>query len=95
MRKITREAVTALMHNAEMRSNNTIVTFDGKVGRMYLFGNFIAEFDRGVLSITMAGWNTNTTRERLSGLPNVTVRTKKGAVTLNGKAWDGSLIAVK
>ena len=47
------------------------------------------------LQITTAGWNTVTTRERLNGLPNVSVIQRKGKLYLNGKEWDGEWIEVK
>lgn len=47
------------------------------------------------LSITAAGWLTNTTKERLNALPNVSILQKKGIWYLNGKQWDGEFIDIK
>jgi hypothetical protein len=68
-----------------LRRDNTEVEVDeaGNV-KLLLFGNAIAkrERDGDKIFIRTAGWNTATTRERLSGLPGVTVCTEKGKVFL-------------
>lgn len=46
------------------------------------------------LVITNAGWKSNTTKERLNGLPNVSIQQKKGEWFLNGTAWNGEWIKV-
>ena len=56
---------------------------------LFLHANKIAEFRADGLWITTAGWDTNTTRERLNGLHGVSVYRRKGELFLNGKAWDG------
>lgn len=61
---------------------------------MFLFGNMIAVRVGNRLQITTAGWNTVTTRERLNGLPNVSVTQRKGQLYLNGKEWNGELITI-
>ena len=47
------------------------------------------------LSITNAGWESNTTKERLNGLDGVSIQQKAGIWYLNGKEWEGELIDVK
>jgi hypothetical protein len=47
------------------------------------------------LSITDAGWQTNTTKERLNGIPNVHIHQKDWVWYLNGEEWNGNLIDVK
>jgi hypothetical protein len=47
------------------------------------------------LSITSAGWKSNTTKERLNALPQVSITQKKGEWYLNGTLWNGKLIDVK
>ena len=73
MRKITRGIVTAFLDNRCLRKDNT--TTDGSEIR--LFGNLIAYWDTDstvgghivqCVAITLAGWNSTTTRERLNGL---------------------------
>jgi len=48
-----------------------------------------------VIGGALAGWNTNTTRERLNALNGVRVTTKKGQAYLNGEKWDGEWITIK
>jgi hypothetical protein len=42
-----------------------------------------------MLSISNAGWASNTTKERLNGLPNVRVQQKNWNWFLNGVEWNG------
>jgi len=52
--------------------------------------NTIATIDElGVLSVSNAGWASNTTKERLNGLPGVRVNQKNWNWYLNGQEWDG------
>lgn len=76
-----------------MRSGNTQVNINGK-RNIYLHGNLIAKIEGGALMVTLAGWNSNTTRERLNGLDGVRVSTRKGQAYLNGKAWGGEWVTV-
>ena len=65
MRKITREISTAFLDSRRLYKGNT--TTDGSEIR--LFGNTIAYWDTdSTVAITLAGWNSVTTRERLNGL---------------------------
>lgn len=61
---------------------------------MKLHGNEIAyryNDPKKTLSITNAGWATNTTKERLNSIPGVSIQQKAGVWYLNGQVWDGSL----
>lgn len=82
MRQITYEACHAFENGYKYCKSNTLVTADG---RMYLFGNKIAEWVDGKLHISMCGWNSNTTRERLNGLSGVRVSQKNYTPYLNGE----------
>jgi hypothetical protein len=42
-----------------------------------------------MLSISNAGWASNTTKERLNGLPNVRIHQKNWNWFLNGVEWNG------
>ena len=54
-------------------------------GVLYLHGNQIARLDEsGVLWVTLAGWNTTTTRARLNALDGVNIRVRGGVAYLNG-----------
>ena len=58
--------------------------------RLKLHGNTIAVLDElGVLSVSNAGWASNTTKERLNGIPGVRVHQKNWTWFLNGQEWDG------
>ena len=93
-RQITENAVRAFLLGDNFNQSNTTVQADCTGVRMYLFGNLIANRVGNRLQITTAGWNTTTTRERLNGLPNVSVTQHKGQLYLNGKEWDGELITI-
>lgn len=90
MRNITKQAVAALLSKQNFRSANTTVKQTDTGARLYLHGNLIA-INEDVLYITNAGWFSNTTKERLNGLPNVSIQQKQGEWYLNGKKWDGEL----
>lgn len=90
MRKITQNAVNALYAYRDFSGSNTNVHADESGARMYLHGSKIAVLTAdGKLSVTLAGYNTNVTRERLNGLPGVSVHTRKKQAYLNGEEWDG------
>lgn len=92
MRKITALAVDAFENGKRFHQGNMMVRGD----EMYLFRNRIAwRNERGVLSVSLCGWDTVTTRERLNGLQGVAVYKRKGITHLNGIPWDGSEIAIR
>lgn len=102
MRKITNNAANAFISGSTFKDSNTSVErralieigeksfYDAVV--MLLFGNVIAvrnEFHG--FWVTNSGWESNTTKERLNALPNVSIQQKKGVWYLNGAEWDGKL----
>lgn len=95
MRKITDNAVNAFNLNKPFKSSNTEVKVENNIVDLYLFGHKIASKMHNKMLITNCGYFTNTTKERLNGLPNVRIQQKKGIWYLNGKEWDGKLIEVK
>lgn len=100
MRQITKNAVNSFLNAVPFKSSNTEVRVidwnKGKAVSLYLHGNMIAEHftSTGITKITNAGGASNTTKERLNALPNVSIRQVKGIWYLNGKEWDGSLTTV-
>ena len=68
MRKTTENVCNAFFAKRATTQGNTAVTLEGDSVRMYLHGNLIAHYNRETLLITLAGWPTPTTRERLNGL---------------------------
>jgi len=97
MKKITRDSVDAFMNARPFRKDNTEVTVLDNVTILKLFGNEIAyryNDPERTLSVTNAGWFSNTTKERLNGIPNVRIHQKNFNWYLNDKEWDGRLIDV-
>jgi hypothetical protein len=99
-RKITTQACNAFMKAVPFKSGNTTVTienvnfamFEEKMVVMRLHGNKIAQRIVGSndIEVSNGGWNSNTTKERLNGIPGVCVNQKAFVWYLNGKEWDGS-----
>ena len=87
MRQITKEAVAAFLNGYYYKKSNMEVT----CGEMYLHGNKIAWLDvNGQLWISHCGYKTNTTKERLNGLPGVDIRQRNFTWYLNGEEWNGN-----
>ena len=91
MRKITEESINAFYAKRRFKKRNMQVVIDNGEVHLLLHGNAIAKLIDDDLFIDSCGWNTNTTRDRLSGLKGVCVRTVKGQMILNEKSWDGKL----
>jgi hypothetical protein len=97
MRKITQESVDAFMNAREFKKANMEVEVLPNVTILRLHGNAIAyryNDPERTLSITNAGWQSNTTKERLNAIPDVSIHQKNWVWYLNGEEWDGSLIDV-
>lgn len=98
MRKITKESIDAFMNAKSFRKSNMEVEVKANVTILRLHGNAIAYLynnpDR-TLSISNCGWFSNTTKERLNALPNVSINQKNWKWYLNGQEWDGKLIDIK
>lgn len=90
MRLITTKITNAFMQGEAKKISNTHT--DGK--SLWLFNNKIAEHREDGLYITNAGWKSQTTKERLNALPNVSISNKKGEWYLNGNLWNGEWIRV-
>jgi hypothetical protein len=94
-RKITQESVQNFYNRVKFnKSNMSVQIEDDGYPLLKLHGNTIAGMDRMGVWITDAGWATRTTFERLNGLDNVRVNTKKGQVYLNGEEWDGEKVYI-
>lgn len=90
-RKITSESISAFLAKKPFKKANMTVEFNASFWKLKLHGNTIATIDPlGVLSISNAGWISNTTKERLNGLPGVSIRQKNWSWFLNGEEWDGA-----
>ncbi len=95
MRKITTESVQAFLNSRNFKKQNMEVQVDEQATYLKLHGHKIAHLFRdGTMLIDACGWLTNTTKERLNGLPGVNINQKNFEWFLNGKPWNGSLIKV-
>lgn len=92
MRKITQEAINAFINWEKFSKSNMQVkywTHDTGVLFLKLHWNAIAQKIWSKISISNAGWFSTTTKERLNGIPWVSIQQKKGLGTwmeLNGTA---------
>lgn len=70
MRKITQDAVNAFKNREGFNRDNTRVSVDPITACVHLelFGNLIAEGYGRTVAVTLAGFNTRTTRDRVNGL---------------------------
>lgn len=97
MKVITEKSVQAFMNAKPFKRDNTEVVVLPNVTILKLFGNEIAyryNDPERTLSVTNCGWFSKTTKERLNGIPNVSIRQSKGLWYLNGEYWDGKLTDV-
>lgn len=96
MRKITQEAIQAFMAGVSFHKSNTIVERSplGNAVVLKLHGNAIARYTDGEYNTTLevcdGGWQSNTTKERLNGIPHVSVNQKNFEWFLNGVEWNGN-----
>jgi len=89
-RKITKESISAFLDRKPFKKSNMEVDECYGQFRLKLHGNTIAVLDEfGMLSVSNAGWASNTTKERLNGLPNVGIHQKNWQWYLNGNEWNG------
>jgi hypothetical protein len=98
MKQITKKAVEKFMNAQSWKQDNTQVKVLPNVTILSLFDNEIAYLyndPKRTLTITKCGWFSQTTKERLNGIPNVNISQKKGEWYLNGVVWNGKLIDVK
>lgn len=97
MRKITELAIERFESVIPFRQGNTEVEVLPNVTVLKLFGNeiaFLYNDPEKTLSITNAGWQTVTTKERLNGIEGVSISQSKGVWYLNGMEWGGELIDI-
>lgn len=95
MRKITSEAVQSFMDRKKFKKSNMSVTIEEGITYLKLHNNKIAALlGDGRMWVSNAGWRSNTTKERLNGLPGVRVNQKNWDWFLNGQLWDGNPIYI-
>lgn len=94
-RKITQHSVDAFLSDNPMKEANTRVDVENFESLLYLHGNLIAKKDMsGNIEISNAGWFSNTKKERLNGIPGVSISQAKGVWYLNGSEWNGEWIKI-
>ncbi len=96
-RKITQEAVNALLNAQKFNKANMTIEVLPNVTIMKLHDNPIAykyNDPTKTISITNCGWFSNTTKERLNAIPGVRISQIRGVWYLSGKEWDGKLIDI-
>lgn len=99
MKKITEDAVYAFVNGFPFKRSNTEIRVrmeqespensPSKCVYFYLHGNLIAKRIGFALWVTNAGWPTNVTKERLNGIPEVSIYQKNGEWFLNDEPWSG------
>jgi len=97
MRQITIDSIDTFLNARKFNRQNMSVEVLPNVTILKLHNNAIAykyNDPERTLSITNCGWFSNTTKERLNGLPNVNIYQKNFEWFLNGKEWDGNLINI-
>lgn len=98
MKSITQDSAKAFMNATRFKKSNMKVDVLDNVTIMRLHGNAIAYLyndPQRTLSITNCGWFSKTTKERLNGIPGVSIKQKNFDWYLNGVKWDGNLVDVK
>lgn len=107
MKQITEDSITAFLNDFTFSKQNMIVKVYSEKTELLLHGNLIALKDRYTkeISITNAGWQSNTTKERLNGLINEYlgypscigrgINQKNFIWYLDGKEWNGELTVIK
>ena len=89
MRAITEKAVEHFLASKPFKSGHDEVRVENGHVKMLLFNNIIAERINNETFICTCGYQTNTTKERLNGLPNVHIVQKNRVWYLNGEIWNG------
>ena len=89
MRKVTEQSANAFNTGRAFRSSNTTVTVTPESVQMRLYGHLIAEKTGSKLVVNSCGWMTVTTKERLNGIPGVSVQQRNFQWFLNGQPWNG------
>jgi hypothetical protein len=95
MRTITRHAITSFLEDKAFHGGNIAVNVGNNETRLTLYGNCIAIKENNHIHITNAGWFSNTTKERLNAIPDVSIQQIKGKWYLNGNLWNGTWFTIK
>ena len=100
MRVITKESVKAFLNAKKFNKSNMSVEVKPNVTILKYQGNSIAykyNDPKQTISITNCGWQSNTTKERLNGVIDLSdlnigrIYQKNWVWYLDGKEWNGKL----
>ena len=98
MSKTHQKVIDAFLEGKHCKVTNT----ETNGHELFLFGNCIARRDKEKMQVNTHGWNTQTTRDRLSMIPDVWVRCRKNNLQINftndqskWQDWDGQWINVE
>ena len=95
MRKITSEAVDRFLNRSEFKKSNMAVSIEEGITYLKLHNNKIAALlADGRMWVSNAGWRSNTTKERLNGLPGVNIYQRNWEWFLNNQPWDGKPVYI-
>lgn len=83
-RQITEESIRSFLNDQKFSKSNTTVSRVDGVTSLLLWGNRIAYKKDGKLFVSMCGYNTVTTRERLNGIPCLSVTSRNFTPYING-----------
>ena len=100
MRQITKESVKAFLNAKKFNKSNMSVEIEPNVTILKYQGNAIAykyNDPNNTISITNCGWESNTTKERLNGVIDLSglnigrIYQKNWQWYLDGKEWNGEI----
>ena len=103
MRLITEQSVKAFLNGNKFNKSNMSVEVEPNVTTLKYQGNAIAyKYNdlKNTISITNCGWETNTTKERLNGVIELSgvniggIYQKNWQWYLDDKEWNGNLIDI-
>lgn len=95
MKKITKQSIESFIERKPFKRGNMSVVIENGITYLQLHGNRIAALlADNRMWVSNAGWATNTTKERLNGLPGVRVIQRNWNWILNGMPWNGEPIFI-
>ena len=91
-RVINKKSIKAFIDGVDFKLSNTKVEVSNNQSHLRLFNNLIAinHLVDDYIEITLAGYDTVTTKSRLNMIPGVSIHTSKGQTYLNGNPMDSS-----
>ena len=96
MRKITRLAIDAFLSATPFKQSNTEVVVGINLTDLIYMAITLQQLIALLVKYTslIAAGQTNVTKERLNGIPGVSISQKNFQWFLNGVLWDGSIVKI-